>query len=128
MRLAILADARDGRDLYALALALCALNLAWMRSHSAPPLYRAGVRYRRERRGTNGRRKEEWLTAPVLLQRGHGDCEDLACYRVAELQAAGDTQAKPRLTRHGRTWHVTVLRGDGRIEDPSKRLGMRGTA
>jgi len=62
-----------------------------------------------------------------VLSRGWGDCDDLAPYRVAELQEAGE-KAKIRITwrRVGkrRTYHVLVRRADGRIEDPSRLLGM----
>jgi len=50
----------------------------------------------------------------------------LACWRAAELRQHGERarvlvkQVKPRL------FHVVVLRQDGTIEDPSKRLGMKG--
>ena len=83
-----------------------------------PPLYRSRVRYQREI-------GEQWQTIKEVLANGYGDCEDLAAWRVAELQSAGE-RAQIRLTRRGRIWHVTVVRGDGRFEDPSRILGMTG--
>lgn len=92
-----------------------------------PPLYRAGVEYEREGRTIAGRPKEVWRTIPQVLKRGAGDCEDLASWRVAELREKG-INATPLLTRHGRMFHVRVRFPDGTVEDPSKRLGMKGRA
>lgn len=92
-----------------------------------PPLYKAGVRYQREGRTIAGRPKEVWRLIPQVLRHGAGDCEDLASWRVAELREAG-VNARPYLTRHGNMFHVRVKHPDGRIEDPSKRLGMKGNA
>ncbi len=86
----------------------------------APPLYRSGVRYQREV-GT-----ERWLTPSQVMAMGRGDCEDLAAWRAAELRVHGeDPDARARVIRSGpRTWHAVVERGDGRLEDPSRELGM----
>jgi len=85
-------------------------------------LYRSGVRYRREPRGV-----ERWQTAAETLRRGHGDCEDLVAWRVAELRARGEKGARPHVysPRVG-LMHCVVRRGNGALEDPSKLLGMRG--
>lgn len=85
------------------------------------PLYESGARYVREPRG-----QERWLPPSEVLLRGHGDCEDLAAYRAAELRLTGeDDAAEARVVRSGpRTWHAVVLRGDGSWEDPSAVLGM----
>lgn len=87
----------------------------------APPIYETGLRYQREPRG-----EERWLPPSDVLRRGHGDCEDLAAYRAAELRVTGeDPEAEARVVRTGpRTWHAVVLRGDGDWEDPSAALGM----
>jgi hypothetical protein len=104
--------------------ALVTVNRLYLRAHHVPPLYQSGVRYMQE--PADGR-PEEFAAIPVVLSRGWGDCDDLAPYRVAELQEAGE-KAKIRITwrRVGkrRTYHVLVRRGDGRIEDPSRLLGM----
>ena len=92
-----------------------------LRRNAVPPLYESGVTYRRERPMA-----EHWQLPSQALAAGHGDCEDLSAWRAAELQNAGENaeivliRAKPRL------WHVAVRREDGRIEDPSRLLGMRG--
>lgn len=86
-----------------------------------PPLYRSGVRYRQEQR-------EAFLCIPGVLMRGWGDCDDLACWRVAELQERGtDARVYVRKSRSGipGRWHAVVRLPDGTIEDPSARLGMR---
>lgn len=111
----------DAATLTAVLRGLTAYNAAWLRAHpSAPPLYRSGVRYQRERSGA-----ERWQVLPELLAARRGDCEDLATARAAELQVAGDAgaHAVAKKIRPG-LWHIVVRHGDGRIEDPSKRLGM----
>lgn len=91
-----------------------------------PALYRSGVRYRRDPPGV-----EDWLDIPGVLRRGAADCKSLAAWRAAELVRAGyqaksvwTADCKPR----GCLYHVVVWRGDGTIEDPSVRLGMRAEA
>jgi hypothetical protein len=118
MRLALIVPARGRRSIEAALAALFALNVAFFQSHpNAPHIRRAGVRYARER-------GERWQTAPVLLASRRGDCEDLASYHAAFLRARGE-RAVPQLreVRPG-LWHVVVRRADGRIDDPSRWLGM----
>jgi hypothetical protein len=83
-------------------------------------LYSSGVVYRREPLG-----REIWQSAWQTLMRGHGDCEDLVAWRVAELWVAGETGAMPKCyaPRPGLI-HCVVRRASGKIEDPSKKLGM----
>jgi len=104
--------------------ALVAVNRLFIRSHHVPALYESGVRYQQE--PPDGR-PEEFAAIPLILSRGWADCDDLAPWRVAELQEAGE-RATIRITwrRNGerRLYHVVVRRGDGRIEDPSRLLGM----
>ncbi len=107
-----------------------------------PPLYAAGVVYQEEAPG-----HEDWLDAPAVIRQRYADCEDLAAYRVAELRVAGYTEVEPvikwqwisremmikqgypadKLPGRG-VWlvHCCVRWPDGRIEDPSKILGMGG--
>lgn len=87
---------------------------------AAPSLYRSGVRYRREPR-------EVWKHWVDTLADGWGDCEDLAAWRAAELRASGvDPKASVTTYKSApRTWHAVVVRGDGQIEDPSRKLGMK---
>jgi hypothetical protein len=99
---------------------LCTYNLAFFRLNpNLPDIYDAGIVYKPEPYG-----QEDWLTYPVLLRQRFGDCEDLACARVAYLWWHGERNAKVHLYHKGRLWHVMVQRGDGTIEDPSADLGM----
>lgn len=91
-----------------------------------PLLYASGVRYRREAAPSSGLRAERFQIIPDVLRARAGDCEDLSAWRVAELRLSG-VRAIPWIIRTGaRLYHVQVKYPDGRIEDPSKRLGMRG--
>lgn len=90
-----------------------------LRRRALPPLYRSGAVYKREPR-------EVWRTAEDVNREKWGDCEDLAAYRAAELRNSGEDAGASvvvRKTGH-RTYHAQVRRGDGRIEDPSRVLGM----
>jgi hypothetical protein len=58
------------------------------------------------------------------------NCEDLACWRAAELRVRHDVQAEPTFiwklrANGGYLYHILVKYPDGRIEDPSRTLGMR---
>lgn len=62
----------------------------------------------------------------TVLRRGHGDCDDLAPWKAAELRATGQDPGATAIVRPsgpGR-WHAVVQRSDGRIDDPSKAAGM----
>lgn len=102
-----------------------AYNIDWYRAHpKEQSVYTSGVRYAYEPKG-----REDWQTAPINRQRGTADCEDLAADVVAYLIARGvDYDAHPYFSyknlHPGRLWHVRVARGDGRIWDPSRALGM----
>lgn len=112
--------------------ALVQVNLIYLRSHpDTPLLYESGIRYKSEIHSF-GISKEEWFDIPHLLERMKGDCEDLACYRVAELRHSG-VRAKVAvkdkdLTPTTTLFHVLVQWPNGRLEDPSKKLGMKGEA
>lgn len=87
-----------------------------------PPLYEAGIRYHNEQN------TEDWQTVDELYQSGAGDCEDLASALAAESQERG-IMAWPafyfRQRPNGsRLYHIVVRLPDGRILDPSRRLGM----
>jgi len=57
--------------------------------------------------------------------RGGGDCEDLAAWRAAELRIAGEPARVVVVRSAPGVLHAVVRRANGRIEDPSRRLGMR---
>lgn len=117
------------KALEALLEELVRANEAWLRANPrAPNLYDAGVRYGLEAIG-----EDEFNAIPFVLSSRVGDCEDLASWRAAELRVRSGVAAKARVTstpftQGGRAidlFHVTVQYPDGRIEDPSERLGMR---
>ncbi|MGH7281599.1 MAG: hypothetical protein ACRELY_08765 [Polyangiaceae bacterium] len=104
--------------------ALSGVNEAWLRENSsAPYLYASGVRYLEEPQG-----RDDWQDIPETLGLLHGDCEDLGCWRVAELRVRANENALPHVRKSvagPRTvFHVAVMRADGRLEDPSRILGM----
>jgi hypothetical protein len=116
----------NARDLRRALAFLCAWNTFEHRAYDLPTLYKSGVRYEREKR-VGGKLLEEWRGVRALYDKGTGDCDQLACARVGELRARGE-RAYPKLVRSAVGYHVKVLRGSGRIEDPSVILGMRGAA
>jgi hypothetical protein len=108
--------------------ALTTINLVLMRAVQAetgkrvPPLYATGVRYQRQRG------PERFLPWPLVLRRRTGDCDQLAAWRSAELQLQGIRARAVPYFAGPRTMHVIVIYPDGRREDPSKLLGMKGAA
>ena len=116
-------QAESHQILLSLLNALIALNRHYLRWHpDTPQLYRSGVRYRREPKGA-----EKWTTIPVILRKGHADCEDLVGWRVSELNHWG-IAARPSFTwrtiGNTRTYHILVFLPSGVTEDPSRILGM----
>lgn len=90
-----------------------------------PPLYSGAVRYRREK-------PDLWSPPSDVLKRGYGDCEDLAAWLCAQRRSQGKNcravAYKAGNVGRKRLWHVVVQYPDGRVEDPSKMLGMKGGA
>lgn len=95
-----------------------------LRASALPRLYASGVRYRAEPFG-----QERWQLPAETFWRKHGDCEDLAAWRAAELVVSGvdvNARAVVKRVRPG-LMHCLVLRGDRvTLEDPSALLGMKG--
>jgi hypothetical protein len=123
-------DADDPRGIDLALACTVALNLYAMQRRRLPPLYQSGVRYAREKCLVRGAPEtcERFLTIEQLLAEREGDCDDLASARTAELILTGeDPYARARVYRSGVGYHAIVLRGDGRIEDPSAALGMPTT-
>jgi len=115
---------RSQKALLWLLEGLCQVNESHFAARWYPPLYQSGIRYEVEEG------EEIWMDVPTLIDAGYGDCEDLACYRIAELRNGGH-RASPYVTFRqidgAFRYHALVHRYDnGRhwIEDPSKRLGM----
>lgn len=113
------------RALKGLLAALVIANIEYLKLHPRTPLlYQSGVRYQAEPLGS-----EEWQDIPTILKRGVGDCEDLASWLTAEYRIRRAIRAKIHVS-HRRVggmlrYHIMVRLPDGRIEDPSARLGMR---
>ena len=110
---------------------LVLVNRNFLRKYpNTPLLYKSGVRYEYETPGV-----EEWQDIPTTLLKGFGDCEDLACWRAAELIERYHVPAKPaftfaRMPNGGYLYHIRVWvpnggkDGAGVMEDPSRFLGM----
>ena len=111
--------------------ALTAANVAYLLIHPhTPNLYESGVRYEQEPDG-----RDDWQDIPDTIARRMGDCEDLACWRVAELRVRGGLKR----AMHGvtvseipgpdgklvTTFHIQVVHENGATEDPSRILGMK---
>lgn len=101
------------------------LNEAMLQRGEIPTFERGlrthGIRWRPEPPGG-----EHFDNAKLVLRRGWGDCDDLAPYHAASLRHSGeDPGARAIVYRSGpKRWHAVVRRGDGSIDDPSKRAGM----
>jgi len=114
------------RCIEALANGLALVNAEYLNARpNTPSLYTAGVRYCDDGRA----RYDEWCDIPTVLSRGCGDCDDLVPWRLAELWRAGETNAEAmaiaqKLDNGNTLFHLQIRFGDGRIEDPSQRLGM----
>lgn len=99
---------------------LVCINATMLVERGLPDLYGSGVRYRRE-----APPRERWQNAAETIVAGHGDCEDLACWRAAELRVRDGEPARAVAVPGGRrTIHIVVRRADGSLEDPSAALGM----
>jgi hypothetical protein len=111
-------------------------NRAWLRAHKGewPGFYASG-RIREYRFN-----RDHWRDIPTLLKYGEGDCKDFASARVAELIDGHDPryplgcragiEVETRRTQletgeHVVMYHVMVRYPDGRIEDPSRMMGMK---
>jgi len=63
---------------------LVKIDMLQLRAKKCPPIYQSGVRYYREDFGD-----DDWQDVYSTLAVGYGDCEDLACWRAAELNLIG---------------------------------------
>ena len=89
------------------------------------PLGLGGIYYEEEPPG-----QEDWQDLLTCMKLKASDCEDLACFRAAELRVRHGIMARPTFVHRvrpngGNLYHVQVQYPDGRIEDPSRVLGMR---
>lgn len=112
--------------------ALVLINMDWLRAYpETPKLYESGVVYKKV--VPPGEDDDPWQDIPSTLSLGYGDCEDLACWRVAELRMSGNAAStlvdyrlgqKDGKPRH--FFHVLVQYQNGSTEDPSRLLGAKG--
>ena len=102
------------------------LNEALLESGTVPTFEdarkRYGIKWQPEPPG-----QEHFDHAGVVLGRKHGDCDDLAPWQAASLRHTGeDPEAEAVVYKSGpKRWHAVVRRGDGSMDDPSERAGMR---
>lgn len=123
--IAIVGHATSMRTLQAFCDASAHVSECMLRERAYPLLYASGIYYRNERRGPPVPGVERFQTAESLYDVGAGDCDDLACVRSAELRVHRGERARPMVVRmRDGLYHVVVRREDGRIEDPSRILGM----
>lgn len=96
---------------------LTRVNVAVLESDPSLSLEAIRPRYR-----PGSDRGETWCGLPAAAHRRVLDCEDLACWRAAELRRAGE-DAWPDLVRlPNNAYHVVVRRGDGSHEDVAERF------
>jgi hypothetical protein len=93
-----------------------------------PALYSKGPDGQRLITYTREAGTEDWCGIKVGLRTRKMDCEDLACWRVAELRDRGHEAAKPRVKFRNVEgfwhYHIQVEHASGKVEDPSRILGM----
>jgi len=106
--------------------AAVAINRAIMSSQDVPLLYDSQIRFQREPDGLVKQGIEQFDNVLTVLARGHGDCDDLVAWRVAELRER-DEPATVRVVwpKGTRRFHAQVRRADGSYEDPSRILTLR---
>ncbi len=110
-----------GVDAYDAALeGLTEVNQVLLGKKDFPRVYDSDVRY-------EARPYHKWIDVADIVGQGWADCEGLAAWRTAELRHSGEDPDAHLVTYQTgpHKYHAVVMRGDGGIEDPSARLGMR---
>lgn len=97
-------------------------NSVVMARHHVPPLYAGSIRYQDD---PPDARIDEYRDCLAVARLGHGDCDDLVPYRIAELRLKG-IAAEPVAFRvsDSELYHTVIRYSNGALEDPSKILGM----
>lgn len=108
-----------------IAEAVTRLDEAMIRSGQSPTsheLIAKGAVWRPEPPGD-----EHFDHGGTIASRGWGDCDDWAPLHCATLRATGvDPGCKVEILPSGpNTYHATVRRSDGRLDDPSVMAGMK---
>ena len=122
------------KALHSILMTSMQININWLRAFPGrfPEIYKSGVRYLPEMDND-----ETFKDIPTCLKPDpkYGnqrvcDCEDLSCWRAAELNVLHRIRAIPTFTHkivNGKyIYHVVVRYPNGIIEDPSRILGMDG--
>jgi hypothetical protein len=103
------------------------LNEALIRSGNVPPYdqTKEGLQWQPEPPG-----QEHFDHAGIVVDRGWGDCDDLAPYKAASDRVTGkDPGAHAVVKRSGpKRWHAIVEHTDRSTSDPSLECGMPGPA
>lgn len=70
--------------------------------------------------------EERFDHAKTVVDRGHGDCDDIAPWEAASLRATGEDPGARAIAvqRTPTLWHMMVQKSDGTIKDPSIDAGM----
>lgn len=125
---------------------LTAIDRAYIKRRKYPDVMSGSVRYHEDEPAPGSIcGDDDWADIEIVMRRGIGDCDDLACIRAAQLQASGiNARAIPLLRRAPgeHNYHIVVLwppglrsypktvyrdpSGSGLLlEDPSRWLGMK---
>lgn len=110
-------------------------DLDYLREHpDTPRLYDSGVRYYHSGRGDSSGVVDEWQDIPEAMNEGATDCKSLSAWLAAEYRFRGTDPGARCCKKFALVddpdvgslllYHVQVQRSDGRIEDPSRELGM----
>ena len=72
--------------------------------------------------------RPDWQDVPAMLLSRRGDCKSLCAWRIAELRESGQEAFAhvvfiPKVKED--LFHFQVRRAGGKMEDPSRFLGMR---
>jgi hypothetical protein len=114
------------RSISRLLGSLTAINADYLAENPQFPLmYFSGVKYRHDKDA------DYWRDAARIREIGFGDCDNLSCWRAAELQVRFNINAIPvfmhRVKPDGTDlFHIVVQYPNLIVEDPSVALGMRG--
>lgn len=109
-----------------LLTALTRVDVLYLRAHPEIPLiYASGVRYEEEPPG-----QEDWQDIPTCVRMGTADCEDVAAWCAAEYQVRFGIPARAFYKAFAKKdgsylYHIMVMLPDGRVEDPSRAMGMK---
>jgi hypothetical protein len=102
--------------------AVTRVDHAMIEAGEAPAFHPRHARWRPENFG-----EEHFDHAGIVVQRGWGDCDDLAPWRAASLRASGEDPGAVAIAVPSGPdmYHAIVRRSDGSNDDPSVAAGMK---